>query len=138
MGDKKRILIIADADSFWTRRLMEHLLLPAGYELVLFPIWGDGGKYADFYRDNGVTVYHDRHTLPVIRQDSAASHVGRASPSTRATSSAWGRLTSCTTTTSPSATWRWGGWWRGASTRTGRAASGAAISCAQARWRFGA
>ena len=68
MGDKKRILIIADADSFWTRRLMEHLLLPAGYELVLFPIWGDGGKYADFYRDNGVTVYHDRHTLPVIRR----------------------------------------------------------------------
>ena len=67
MGDKKRILMIADADSFWTRRLMEHLLLPAGYELVLFPIWGDGGKYADFYRDNGVTVYHDRHALPVIR-----------------------------------------------------------------------
>ena len=67
MSDKKRILMIADADSFWTRRLMEHLLLPAGYELVLFPIWGDGGKYADFYRDNGVTVYHDRHALPVIR-----------------------------------------------------------------------
>lgn len=67
MNGKKRILMIADADSFWTRRLMEHLLLPAGYELVLFPIWGDGGKYADFYRANGVTVYHDRHTLPVIR-----------------------------------------------------------------------
>ena len=67
MDGKKRILMIADADSFWTRRLMEHLLLPAGYELVLFPIWGDGGKYADFYRANGVTVYHDRHTLPVIR-----------------------------------------------------------------------
>ena len=66
-GKKKRVLMIADADSFWTRRLMEHLLLPAGYELVLFPIWGDGGKYADFYRANGVTVYHDRHTLPVIR-----------------------------------------------------------------------
>ena len=68
MSDKKRILMIADADSFWTRRLMEHLLLPAGYELVLFPIWGDGGKYADFYRATGVTVYHDRHTLPVIRR----------------------------------------------------------------------
>ena len=67
MDGKKRILMIADVDSFWTRRLMEHLLLPAGYELVLFPIWGDGGKYADFYRANGVTVYHDRHTLPVIR-----------------------------------------------------------------------
>ena len=30
MDGKKRILMIADADSFWTRRLMEHLLLPAG------------------------------------------------------------------------------------------------------------
>ena len=66
-GKKKRVLMIADADSFWTRRLMEHLLLPEGYDLVLFPIWGDGGKYADFYRQNGVTVYRDRHTLPVIR-----------------------------------------------------------------------
>ena len=33
-------------------------------------------------------------------------------------------MTSCTTTTCPSATWRWGGWWRGAFMRTGRAASG--------------
>ena len=80
MDGKKRILMIADADSFWTRRLMEHLLLPAGYELVLFPIWGDGGKYADFYRANGVTVYHDRHTLPVIRRIPTAAHVGAHRP----------------------------------------------------------
>ena len=83
MDGKKRILMIADADSFWTRRLMEHLLLPAGYELVLFPIWGDGGKYADFYRANGVTVY------PATRCPSSATFrgcaCGRASPSTRAT-----------------------------------------------------
>ena len=63
---KKRLLMIADADSFWTMRLLKYLLLPQGYEVVLFPIWGDGGKYADFYRENNVTVYHDRHTLPVI------------------------------------------------------------------------
>ena len=137
MDGKKRILMIADADSFWTRRLMEHLLLPAGYELVLFPIWGDGGKYADFYRANGVTVYHDRHTLPVIR------HIPRLRMWARIALNArdlkrLGRLTSCTTTTCPSATWRWGGWWRGAFMRTGRAASGAATSCAQARSRFGA
>ena len=30
MDGKKRILMIADADSFWTRRIKEHLLLPAG------------------------------------------------------------------------------------------------------------
>ena len=63
---KKRLLMIADADSFWTMRLLKYLLLPQGYEVVLFPIWGDGGKYSDFYRENSVTVYHDRHTLPVI------------------------------------------------------------------------
>lgn len=63
----KRLLMIADADGFWTMRLLKHLLLPEGCEVVLFPIWGDGGKYADFYRENGVTVYQDRHTLPVIR-----------------------------------------------------------------------
>ena len=65
--NNKRMLMIADADSFWTQRLLENLLLPAGYEVVLFPIWGDGGKYDAFYRENGVTVYHDRNTLPVIR-----------------------------------------------------------------------
>ena len=63
----KRMLMISDADSFWTKRLLENLLLPEGYEVVLFPIWGDGGKYDDFYRENGVTVYRDRHALPVVR-----------------------------------------------------------------------
>ena len=68
MSNKKRMLMISDADSFWTKRLLENLLLPAGYEVVLFPIWGDGGKYDGFYRENGVKVYLDRHTLPVIRR----------------------------------------------------------------------
>ena len=63
----KRLLMIADADGFWTMRLLKYLILPQGYEVVLFPIWGDGGKYSDFYRENGVTVYHDPHTLPLIR-----------------------------------------------------------------------
>ncbi|MEG2604824.1 MAG: glycosyltransferase [Clostridia bacterium] len=64
---KKRVLMLADADSLWTMRFMQYLLLPAGYEVTLFPIWGDSGKFDAFYRENGVTVYHDAHTLPVIR-----------------------------------------------------------------------
>ena len=69
---KKRLLLIADADSFWMMRLLKYLLLPQGYEVVLFPIWKYIGKYADFYRENGVTVYQDKHTLPIVR------HIPRA------------------------------------------------------------
>ena len=64
---RKRVLVIADSDNLWTKRHLENLVLPAGYEVVVFPIWGDGGMYADFYREEGVTVYHDKHTLPLIR-----------------------------------------------------------------------
>lgn len=64
----KRMLVIADSDSFWTKRFVEHVALPAGYEVVLFPIWGHQGKYDAFYAENHVTIYHDQHTLPVIRR----------------------------------------------------------------------
>lgn len=63
----KRMLVIADSDSFWTKRFLEKVALPAGYEVVLFPIWGHEGKQDDFLRENHVTVYRDQHTLPVIR-----------------------------------------------------------------------
>lgn len=63
----KRMLVIADSNALWTKRFLEHVALPAGYEIVLFPIWGHKGKFDDFYRENNVTVYIDRHTLPVIR-----------------------------------------------------------------------
>ncbi len=63
----KRLLMIADADGFWTRRYIQYLLLPAGYQVVLFPIWGNQGTHADFYRENGIQVYQDTHRLPVIR-----------------------------------------------------------------------
>lgn len=59
--------MIADADSFWTQRLLRYLLLPEGYEVVLFPIWGNGHRFDDFYRKSGVMVFQDRRTLPVIR-----------------------------------------------------------------------
>lgn len=71
-GQRKRALMIADADGLWTRRYIEHLLLPAGYEVVLFPIWKNKGKNEAFYQQWGITVYQDLHTLPVVR------HVPRA------------------------------------------------------------
>lgn len=64
----KRILLIADAGSFWTKRYIENLLLPDGWTVTLFPIWERSGRFDDFYRTHGVTVYEDRHTLPVVRR----------------------------------------------------------------------
>ena len=63
----KRILMIADVGSFWTKRYIENLLLPNGWEVVLFPIWKQSGRFDAFYREHHVTVYHDTHTLPLIR-----------------------------------------------------------------------
>lgn len=39
-----KILLIADSDALWTKRAVEYLLLPAGYEIVIFPIWGHKGR----------------------------------------------------------------------------------------------
>lgn len=63
-----KILLIADSDALWTKRAVEYLLLPAGYEIVIFPIWGHKGQFDDYYREHGVTVYRDPHRLPVIRR----------------------------------------------------------------------
>ena len=62
-----KILLIADSDALWTKRAVEYLLLPAGYEIVIFPIWGHKGQFDNFYREHGVTVYRDPHRLPMIR-----------------------------------------------------------------------
>ena len=64
----KRILLISDAGSFWTKRYIENLLLPEGWEVVLFPIWNRQGRFDAFYREHHVTVYHDTHRLPLIRR----------------------------------------------------------------------
>ncbi len=61
-----KLLLIADADSIWTYRTLKHVILPQGYEVVLFPIWGDQGRFADFYRENHVTIYRDEHVLPPV------------------------------------------------------------------------
>ena len=62
-----KILLIADSDALWTKRAVEYLLLPAGYEIVIFPIWGHKGQFDNFYREHDVIVYRDPHRLPVIR-----------------------------------------------------------------------
>ena len=68
----RRLLLIADASSFWTKRYLQHVLLPDGWETVLFPIWDGPGRYESYYRQQNVTVYRDRHTLPIVR------HIPRA------------------------------------------------------------
>ena len=64
----KRILLITDVGSFWSKRYVENLLLPNGWEVVIFPIWEKTGRFDAYYRENGVTVYNDAHTLPVVRR----------------------------------------------------------------------
>ncbi len=64
----KRILLISDAGSFWTKRYIENLLLPDGWEVVVFPIWQAQGRFDAFYADHHVTVYRDTHRLPVVRR----------------------------------------------------------------------
>lgn len=63
----KRILLISDAGSFWTKRYIENLLLPEGWQVTLFPIWEQQGRFDEYYAAHGVTVYHDTHRLPVVR-----------------------------------------------------------------------
>lgn len=63
----KRILLISDIDSVYTKRYVERVLLPDGWEIVIAPIWKQSGKYDDWLANHGITVYHDTHRLPVIR-----------------------------------------------------------------------
>ncbi len=64
----KRILLIADLDNLYVKRYAERVLLPDGWEIVIFPIWEQTGKFDEWFRDNGVIVYRDTHTLPGIRR----------------------------------------------------------------------
>ena len=72
-----KILLIADSDALWTKRAVKYLLLPAGYEIVIFPIWGHKGQFDDYYREHGVTVYRDPHRLPPYPP---CAHVGPHCP----------------------------------------------------------
>ena len=46
----KRILMIADAGSFWTKRYIENLLLPNGWQVVLLPIWEAESQFDSFFK----------------------------------------------------------------------------------------
>ena len=63
----KKILLIADLDSVYTKRYAQRVLLPDGWKIVLFPIWGQTGKFDGWYREQGVTICRDTHRLPLIR-----------------------------------------------------------------------
>jgi hypothetical protein len=63
----RRILLIADIDNVYTKRYTERVLLPDGWDVVLFPIWEQTGKFDDWFRERGVTIYRDTHRLPVVR-----------------------------------------------------------------------
>jgi hypothetical protein len=63
----KNILLIADLDSVYTKRYAQRVLLPDGWKIILFPIWGQSGKFDGWYREQGVTVCRDAHRLPLIR-----------------------------------------------------------------------
>lgn len=61
-----RILLIADPDSLWVERYVENVLHPAGWETVIYPIYGWKGSYREQYARMGVTVDAGGRTLPVL------------------------------------------------------------------------
>ncbi len=62
----KRMLLIGDPDSLWIKRYIENVLHPAGWETVVYPIYGWKGGYREEYARMGVTIDHGNHTLPVL------------------------------------------------------------------------
>jgi glycosyltransferase involved in cell wall biosynthesis len=62
-----RILIIADIDNVYTKRYTERVLLPDGWEVILFPIWGQTGRFDGWFREHGASIYRDTYRLPVVR-----------------------------------------------------------------------
>lgn len=57
----KRILLICDPDSVFIKRYVENVLHPAGWQTVIYPIYGWGGGYRDAYAGMEVTIYTDKH-----------------------------------------------------------------------------
>ena len=62
----KRILLIGDPDSLWIKRYVENVLHPAGWQTVIYPIYGWKGGYGEAYARMNTTIYKDQHRLPII------------------------------------------------------------------------
>lgn len=62
----KRMLLIGDPDSLWIKRYIENVLHPAGWETVVYPIYGWKGGHREEYAGMGVTIDEGHHTLPVL------------------------------------------------------------------------
>jgi glycosyltransferase involved in cell wall biosynthesis len=67
MFHMKRILLIGDPDSLWIRRYIENVLHPAGWETVVYPIYGWKGAWREEYARMHVTVDAGGRNLPVLR-----------------------------------------------------------------------
>ena len=52
--DSNRIVVIGEADSFWTKRYIEYVLLPLGKEVLL--ITPKNKQYDEFYKENRIRV----------------------------------------------------------------------------------
>ena len=50
---RKRILMIADSASFWTKNYVMNLLVANGWDVVIFPIWAENEEMNQFYREHG-------------------------------------------------------------------------------------
>ena len=62
----KRILLIGDPDSLWVKRYVENALHPAGWQTVIYPIYGWQGGYGEDYARMNTTIYRDEHKLPIV------------------------------------------------------------------------
>ncbi len=62
----KRLLLIGDPDSLWVERYIENVLYPAGWETVIYPIYGWKGGWREEYARMNTTVDAGGRTLPVL------------------------------------------------------------------------
>lgn len=63
-----RILLICDPDSVFIKRYVEHVLHPAGWQTVIYPIYGWSGGYRQAYDDMGVAIYRDEHRPSLLER----------------------------------------------------------------------
>lgn len=62
----KKIALIADAESLWTKRYVENVLLGGEYAVDIFS--ATNGRFADFYREKEVQVYSQQESTWLARQ----------------------------------------------------------------------